>query len=551
MARTSNKLKAKAVAALTKPGRHSDGNGLYLSIDGKGGRRWVLLFTWHGRTREMGLGSGTAVSLARARELAADARRLLAEGKDPIAARRGDKAHVATFGAVADDLMTSLESGWRNPKHRAQWKMTLSVYAAPLRGMPVDTISTEVVLAVLKPLWTTKPETASRLRGRIERVLDAARVRDLRQGENPARWRGHLDHLLPKPGKLTRGHHEALAIDAMPAFLERLQTRPSIASKALAFTILTAARSGEVLGARWTEIDLDNAVWTVPAARMKTGKPHLSNSALAVLREMHALRTVEVDLVFPGQKRGRPLSVMAFSMLLRRMKVEVTAHGFRSSFRDWAAERNSCPHEVAEMALAHAIGSKTEAAYRRGDLFEKRRQLMAAWADFLTGESKQAVPSSHAPARTDEGPTTITRDAGPPEAQSAPSGEGGDAQTCDPRNARLRRFLLRSLHRPQGPHFDVERAVRDCWIAHLVVDRCERGMRFKDALHDVASNWSTLKKEAPELALKGPLSEAAVRRAYDLYAGLFRPGRGRRRHPRGTPAVRPSSDEAKAITGTL
>ena len=376
MARTSNKLTARAVEALTKAGRHSDGNGLYLSIDGKGGRRWVLLFTWHGRMREMGLGSGAAVSLARARELAVDARRLLAEGKDPIAARRGDKAHVATFGAVADDLMTSLENGWRNPKHRAQWKMTLSVYAGPLREMPVDTISTENVLAVLKPLWTTKPETASRLRGRIERVLDAARVRDLRQGENPARWRGHLDHLLPKPGKLTRGHHEAMAIDAVRPFLERLQTRPSIAGKALAFTILTAARSGEVLGARWNEIDLENAVWTVPAARMKSGKPHrvpLSSPALALLREMHALRTDEFDLVFPGQKRGRPLSVMAFSMLLRRMRVEVTAHGFRSSFRDWAAERTWFPHEVAEMALAHAIGSKAEAAYRRGDLFEKRR----------------------------------------------------------------------------------------------------------------------------------------------------------------------------------
>ena len=290
--------------------------------------------------------------------------------------------------------MASLENGWRNPKHRAQWKMTLSVYAAPLRDMPVDKISTEDVLAVLKPLWTTKPETASRLRGRIERVLDAARVRGLRQGENPARWRGHLDHLLPKPGKLTRGHHEAMAIDAVPAFLERLQTRPSIAGKALAFTILTAARSGEVLGARWNEIDLETAVWTVPAARMKTGKPHrvpLSSPALAVLREMHALRTEEVDLVFPGQKRGRPLSVMAFSMLLRRMKVEVTAHGFRSSFRDWAAERTSFPHEVAEMALAHAIGSKTEAAYRRGDLFEKRQQLMAAWADFLTEQRGQVV----------------------------------------------------------------------------------------------------------------------------------------------------------------
>jgi hypothetical protein len=199
--------------------------------------------------------------------------------------------------------------------------------------------------------------------------------------------------------------------------------------------------------------------------------------------------------------------------------------------------------------LAHAIGSKTEAAYRRGDLFDKRQQLMATWAHFLTGESNQAVTNSHS--MTDEGPTTITRDAGPPEAQSAPSGEGGDAQTCDPRNARLRRFLSRSLHRPQGPRFDVERAVRDCWIAALIIDRCARGMRLKDAVHDVASNWSTLKKEAPALALKGPLTEPTVRRAYDLYAGQFRPGRGRRRHPRGTPALRPSPGVSKGVTGTL
>ena len=254
-------------------------------------------------------------------------------------------------------------------------------------------ISTNDVLEVLKPIWQDKPETASRLRGRIEKVLDAAKVKGLRSGENPARWRGHLDHLLPKPKKLARGHHPALPFDDVPAFLADLRTRTSVAARALEFTILTAARSGETLGVRWDEIDLEKKLWAVPKARMKGHREHrvpLSGPALAILRSLEPLRTS--DFVFPGQRRGKPLSNMAMEMLLRRMKRDmISVHGFRSSFRDWASERTPTPHEVCEMALAHVISNKAEAAYRRGDLFEKRRALMDAWAAFCDGVAAEVA----------------------------------------------------------------------------------------------------------------------------------------------------------------
>jgi integrase len=262
--------------------------------------------------------------------------------------------------------------------------MTLRDYAAPLRRLPVDKITTDDVLSVLKPLWNEKPETAARLRGRIERVLDAAKAQGQRSGENPARWRGHLDQLLPKRQRLTRGHHAAMGYTDVPAFMAELQARQATASLALEFTILTAARSGEVLGARWDEFDLDRAVWTIPASRMKAGREHrvpLSRRALKVVKAMHDARNG--DFVFPGQKPGKPLSVMALEMVLRRMKIkDVTVHGFRSAFRDWAAERTNIPNEVCEAALAHVIENKAEAAYRRGDLFDKRRKLMEAWAAY-------------------------------------------------------------------------------------------------------------------------------------------------------------------------
>jgi integrase len=380
MARKINRLNARAVATITKYGRHADGGGLYLSISPNGGRRWVFLFRWHGKPTEIGFGSARDVTLARARELASQARAKLAEGINPKDVRRATGG--ATFGECADRVIEAMRPSWRNRKHAAQWEMTLRNYAAPLRRLPVDKISTDDVLSVLKPLWSDKPETASRLRGRIERVLDVAKAHGLRSGENPARWRGHLDQLLPKRQRLTRGHHAAMKYADVPAFVADLQTRQATAALALEFAILTAARSGEVLGARWVEFDLERAVWTIPAVRMKAGREHrvpLSRRALKILKAMHEAR--DGDFVFPGQMAGKPLSVMALEMVLRRMRIEnVTVHGFRSAFRDWAAECTNFTNEVCEAALAHVIENKAEAAYRRGDLFDKRRKLMEAWA---------------------------------------------------------------------------------------------------------------------------------------------------------------------------
>ncbi|HEY8033000.1 MAG TPA: integrase arm-type DNA-binding domain-containing protein [Methylocella sp.] len=381
------KLSARAVATIVEPGRHSDGEGLYLNVTPSGARSWLFIWKKGGKRREMGLGSAGGVTLARARELASACRAQVAAGLDPIEARdtaAKAKSETPTFGRVADALIAAKESEWRNPKHRAQWRMTLETYAAPLRSRPVDEIDTAAVLDVLKPLWQAKPETASRLRGRIEAVLDAAKAQGHRSGENPAAWRGHLAHLLPKRGILTRGHHAAMAYDDVPAFVARLREREALAALALEFCILTAARSGEVLGARWAEIDLAAKVWTVPAERMKAAREHripLSERSLTILERLTEARTGE--LVFPGQRAGRPLSVMAMEMLLRRMDQNaVTVHGFRSAFRDWAGNETHFPREVAEAALAHVVGDKAEQAYRRGDALEKRRALMAAWAGF-------------------------------------------------------------------------------------------------------------------------------------------------------------------------
>ena len=337
----------------------------------------------------MGLGGLASVPLADARRKAAEARRLIAERKNPLVEKRAAEARrqsATTFGGFADDLIADISHGFRNDKHKAQWATTLRTHAAPLRDKPVDAITTEDVLAVLKPIWTTKSETASRLRGRIERVLDAAKARGLREGENPARWRGHLANLLPKRQKLARGHHAAMPYRDVPAFVERLRAAESVSGMALEFCILAAARSGEVLGARWEEIDTEAEVWTVPAARMKSGREHrvpLTDQMLEILDAMAEVRLS--DFVFPGQKQGKPLSSMAMEMLLRRMKVEnATVHGFRSAFRDWAAEETSFPREVAEAALAHVVGDATERAYRRGDALEQRRRLMSAWARYCS-----------------------------------------------------------------------------------------------------------------------------------------------------------------------
>jgi integrase len=392
MAREVNRLNARAVATISEHGRHADGGGLYLSISPNGGRRWVFLYRWHGKPTEIGFGSARDVTLARARELARQARSNLAEGINPKDVRKPSK--VATFGECADRLIDAMRPSWRNEKHAAQWKMTLLHYAAPLRRLPVNKVGTDDVLSVLKPLWNDKPETASRLRGRIERVLDAAKAQGLRNGENPAQWRGHLDQLLPKRQRLTRGHHAAMAYIEVPVFISDLQSRSATAALALEFAILTAARSGEVLGAQWNEFDLERAIWIVPAERMKAAREHrvpLSSRALAIMTYLEERRSS--DFVFPGERTGGPLSEMSLAMVLRRMKIEgATVHGFRSSFRDWAAECTNFANEVCEAALAHVIENKAEAAYRRGDLFGKRRKLMDAWAAYCgTPESGKII----------------------------------------------------------------------------------------------------------------------------------------------------------------
>ncbi|MGX5718571.1 tyrosine-type recombinase/integrase [Shinella zoogloeoides] len=390
-----NKLNARGVTAITKPGRHSDGGGLYLVVDKSGAKRWVFLYRRDGTLREMGLGGLKAVTLARARELAGKARAGLQAGVDPIEAKNRAPVAVPTFGEEADDFIVAMGPQFRNAKHLDQWKMTLKVYTAPLRSKRVDEISTADVLEVLKPIWLTKPETAARLRGRIERVLDAAKVRGHRSGENPALWRGHLDKLLPKRRKLTRGHHAAMPYGDVPAFVADLRKREAMAARALEFTILTAARSGETFGATWKEIDLKAALWTISADRMKAGREHrvpLTPRAVEILTELSGLGTGPDAYVFPGQREGRPLSTMAMDMILRRMKIDMTVHGFRSSFRDWAGEETAFPRDVAEAALAHVVGDQTERAYRRGDALEKRRKLMAAWADFCAMTAPVAPP---------------------------------------------------------------------------------------------------------------------------------------------------------------
>lgn len=401
--RTLNKLSAKKAENLRTPGRHSDGGGLFLAIDKWGRRRWVFMYVRRGRRVELGLGGGRDMPLAAARTEAATLRAALVSGQDPKQIRARDD-HIPTFGECADAYIEAMQSGWRNPKHAAQWRMTLKTYCEPIRKLPVDEVTTEEVLDILQPLWTRVPETAKRLRGRIENVLDAAKAKGKRSGENPARWRGHLDQLLPKRQRLTRGHHAALPYLDVPAFVADLARREGVAARALEFTILTACRTTEVLGASWGEIDFEKRIWIVPEARMKAAKEHrvpLSERAVEVLtaQNKEALERSEDDeaplggYIFPGPKPNAPLSTMAMAMLLRRMRPGMTVHGFRSSFRDWASETTGFPHEVCEMALAHVIANKAEAAYRRGDLFEKRRKLMEAWARYCaTPKAEKVVP---------------------------------------------------------------------------------------------------------------------------------------------------------------
>jgi len=382
------RLHVRQLPTLTSPGVYADGGGLYLRVRPSGTRAWIYVCMIKGRRREMGLGSILDVSLAKAREKAAEARAAFLEGRDPIAERAAAAAPAIapiTFGAFSDALIDDIEGGFRNEKHRKQWRSTLKTHAATLLEKSISEISTDDVVEVLKPIWLAKPETASRVRGRIERVLDAAKAKGHRSGENPARWRGHLDLLLPRRAKASKNHHAALPFAAVADFMRDLKARPALAARALEFTILTAARSGETLGMTWSEVDLDQRLWTVPAERMKAGAEHqvpLSRRAVDILKAVRPNKVRAGDLVFQSNG-GAKLSNMAMAMLLRRMgQDEVTVHGFRSTFRDWAGETTSFPREDVEMALAHTIESKAERAYRRGRALEKRRELMDAWARF-------------------------------------------------------------------------------------------------------------------------------------------------------------------------
>jgi integrase len=395
MANLVNRLNARSVKTIEAAGLHADGGGLYLSVSG-GSRRWVFVYKRSGRRREMGLGSLRDVCLASARDAAEAARGLLASGVDPIdtrlaarsaetAAKSAAAAAAITFGTFSEDYIKSVEDGWRNAIHRQQWRNSLRDHAASLTDKPISAIDTDDVLSVLQPIWLTKAETAGRVRGRIEKILNAAKARGLRSREaaNPAQWRGHLDVLLPKRARLARGHHPAMPYEQIPRFMKDLATRSGNSARALEFLILTAARSGEVFGARWSEID--GSLWTVPADRMKSGVSHtvtLSSTARAVLEGQTPGKPDA--LIFAGAKPGSQLSAMAFAMALRRMGVgHFTAHGFRSAFKDWAADTTDYPDELSEEALAHTVGSAVRRAYRRGSALERRMRLMEDWGCFV------------------------------------------------------------------------------------------------------------------------------------------------------------------------
>jgi integrase len=397
MPRQINRLSARTVQTLLKPGRHADGNGLYLRITNDGRRAWVYTFRWKGKLTDKGLGSVSSVSLAEARKKAADARKLVGLGIKPTGDSRQrprkESDGVRTFSACAEAYITEMTPGWRNVKHGRQWRSTLKAYAYPVIGeMAVDAIDTESVLKILRPIWNTKTETASRVRGRIEAILAWASAQKFRSRENPAEWRNHLENILPAPKKIAKvKHHAALPYAEISAFISTLRDREGLGAAALEFAILTAGRTNEVIAAKWTEFDLDKKVWTVPADRMKAGVEHrvpLSDRCIEILE---ALPKVS-DYVFPGADPTKPLSNMTLLAVLERMdQGNLTTHGFRSTFRDWAAELTEYPNEVVEMALAHTVKNKAEAAYRRGDMLERRRGLMEDWAKYMTPRSETSA----------------------------------------------------------------------------------------------------------------------------------------------------------------
>lgn len=390
--RAIHRLSALAVKRADRPGYLPDGGGLYLRGTKSGTGSWVFRYERDGQRRELGLGGVLFVNLAEARKKAAELRHQIGAGETPSGVRAQARQHALTrrtFEWCAEQTIAAKRPEWKSAKHAEQWITTLRDYAFPVIGtMPVDDVELAHIKAILAPIWNAKTETATRLRARLEAVLSwaaAAGYRD-RERPNPARWKGNLDALLPKPSKIAKvTHHAALAIDAMPSFMEALRQREGMAARALEFVVLTAARSGEVRGATWDEIDLSAKIWTIPAERMKAGKEHrvpITPAALAVLKKVIPLKLQAGFTVFPAKKGGE-LSDMALTEVMRRMDAPAVPHGFRSTFRDWASERTNYPREVAEMALAHAISNKVEAAYRRGDLFQKRIEMMQDWADFV------------------------------------------------------------------------------------------------------------------------------------------------------------------------
>ena len=393
MARRATPLTARKVETLRKPGMIADGAGLYFRVTPTGARGWIFRYMLDGKRRDFGLGPFPAVSLADARERAIAARRQVIDKIDPVAERaraalerKKNAAKTMTFAQCAEAYMAAHRAGWRNARHAAQWPASLRDYVYPVIGeLPVEAIDVALVIKIVEPLWSTKNETGTRVRSRIEVVLDWAAARGYRQGENPARWRGHLENLLPAPTKVQRvEHHAALPYAKVAAVIAELRRQDSVGARALEFLILTAARLGEVIGARWSEINLADRVWRVPAERMKSGREHrvpLSDGAIAIIEKMHAMRIN--DSLFPSSKPGSKISYLPLSLALTKACAEkVTMHGFRSSFRDWCAEQTAFPTEVAELALAHQVGTKVEQAYMRSDLFNKRRQLAEAWATF-------------------------------------------------------------------------------------------------------------------------------------------------------------------------
>jgi integrase len=403
MAKGLNKLSALQVQKAKDPGYYGDGGGLWLQISKLGGKSWVFRFVRHGKAREMGLGAIHTVSLAEAREKALQYRKMLLENKDPIEERKIARLHsqfqsasAKTFTECATAYIAAHKSGWKNEKHGKQWAATLETYAFPVMGkLPIAAINTPLILSALEPIWQTKTETASRLRGRIESILDWAAVRGLRQGENPARWKGHLDKLLPARNKVQKVKHlEALPYSAIGQFMTELRGRDGMSARALEFAILTAARSGEVRGATWDEIDFEGSIWKIPASRMKAGKEHrvpLSEQTIKLLENI--TRIAGSNHIFPAPRKGQ-LSDMALTSVIKRMGYDgLTQHGFRSTFRDWAGETTAHPREVIEHALAHQLRDKAEAAYQRGDLLVKRILLMRDWGRFCTNITENQISS--------------------------------------------------------------------------------------------------------------------------------------------------------------